>query len=193
MISRWWWGPKTAGELWHKDRNVRSFDGTCVRYTRLGSQDAPVVALCAGFLCPDTYWRYLVPRARPAFPRAVLELPARGGQGPRADSMGRRIRSPHCASRRTCRTPSRMPGSSSSRAALTPSRSSTRTRSWPSSSPSSGRARPLLKGSSPWFPPGRDREPLAPRPRSRDWSPPPAPRARWPARPGRARARRRRR
>lgn len=24
-------------------------------------QSAPLVALCAGFLCPDTYWRYLVP------------------------------------------------------------------------------------------------------------------------------------
>lgn len=61
MISRWWWGPKTGGEIWPKDRSVRSFDGTAIRYTLLGPRDAPTVALCAGFLCPDTYWRYLVP------------------------------------------------------------------------------------------------------------------------------------
>ena len=61
MISRWWWGPKTGGELWPKDRSVCSFDGTNIRYTMLGPQGAPVVVFCAGFLCPDTYWRYLVP------------------------------------------------------------------------------------------------------------------------------------
>lgn len=61
MISRWWWGPKTSGELWPKDRSIRSFDGTRIAYTMLGPGSAPVVALCAGFLCPDTYWRYLVP------------------------------------------------------------------------------------------------------------------------------------
>lgn len=185
MISRWWWGPKTAGELWHKDRNVRSFDGTCVRYTRLGSQDAPVVALCAGFLCPDTYWRYLVPglveRFRVLFwnYRGVgVKVPVltpwdEGSVHPtarRAGHAGRHPRSPARHDRRRLpHPPDRVPGRDP------------------------GRARPLLKGSSPWFPPGRDREPLAPRPRSRDWSPPPAPRARWPARPGRARARRRRR
>ena len=61
MIARWWHGPKKAGELWHKDRWVRSFDHTKIRYTLLGPPDAPVVALCAGFVCPDTYWKYLVP------------------------------------------------------------------------------------------------------------------------------------
>jgi pimeloyl-ACP methyl ester carboxylesterase len=60
MMSRWWWGPKRGGELWTKDRSVRSFDGTTIRYTLLGDVDAPVVSLCAGFLCPDTYWKYLV-------------------------------------------------------------------------------------------------------------------------------------
>ena len=61
MISRWWWGPKTGGELWAKDRSIRSFDGTNIRYTLLGPQSSPTVVLCAGFLCPDTYWRYIVP------------------------------------------------------------------------------------------------------------------------------------
>ena len=61
MIGRWWWGPKTAGQIWRKDRWVRSYDSTKIRYTLLGPLDAPVVALCAGFLCPDTYWKYLVP------------------------------------------------------------------------------------------------------------------------------------
>ncbi len=61
MISRWWWGPKTAGQIWPKDRSVRSFDGATIRYSVLGPDDAPVVVFCAGFLCPDTYWKYLVP------------------------------------------------------------------------------------------------------------------------------------
>ena len=68
MLARWWYGPKTAGQLWHKDRHVASYDGTEIRYTLIGPpdvrKDAPVVALCAGFVCPDTYWRYLVPALR---------------------------------------------------------------------------------------------------------------------------------
>jgi pimeloyl-ACP methyl ester carboxylesterase len=60
MFDRWWQGPKKQGEIWHKDRSVRSFDGTTIRYTVLGSEGPPV-ALCAGFLCPDTYWKYLTP------------------------------------------------------------------------------------------------------------------------------------
>jgi pimeloyl-ACP methyl ester carboxylesterase len=32
-----------------------------IRYTVHGPDDAPVVVLCAGFLCPDTYWKYLAP------------------------------------------------------------------------------------------------------------------------------------
>lgn len=38
---------------------MRSFDGATIRYTVRGS--GPVIALCAGFLCPDTYWKYIVP------------------------------------------------------------------------------------------------------------------------------------
>jgi pimeloyl-ACP methyl ester carboxylesterase len=61
VISRWWWGPKTAGQIWPKDRSVRSFDGATIRYCSIGPDDAPAVAFCAGFLCPDTYWKYVVP------------------------------------------------------------------------------------------------------------------------------------
>lgn len=67
MISRWWWGPKTGGQIWRKDRWVRSYDGTKIRYTLLGDPSAPVVTLCAGWLCPDTYWKYLAPALEPHF------------------------------------------------------------------------------------------------------------------------------
>jgi pimeloyl-ACP methyl ester carboxylesterase len=40
---------------------VRSFDGTLIRYTVMGPNEAPLVAFCAGFVCPDIYWKYIVP------------------------------------------------------------------------------------------------------------------------------------
>jgi pimeloyl-ACP methyl ester carboxylesterase len=61
VISRWWYGPHAGGQVWEKDRGVTSFDGTSIRYTLRGPAGAPVVAQCAGFDCPDTYWTYLVP------------------------------------------------------------------------------------------------------------------------------------
>jgi pimeloyl-ACP methyl ester carboxylesterase len=61
MAFRWWYGPKPAGQIWEKDRSVRSFDSTEIRYTLRGPADARVVVLNAGFVCPDTYWKYLVP------------------------------------------------------------------------------------------------------------------------------------
>lgn len=67
MLGRWWWRPKTEGQLWPKHRSIRSFDGTCIRYTILGPADGPVVTMCAGFLCPDTYWKYLVPGLTPHY------------------------------------------------------------------------------------------------------------------------------
>ncbi len=39
---------------------MRSFDGATIRYCVRGSS-GPVVALCAGFVCADSYWKYLVP------------------------------------------------------------------------------------------------------------------------------------
>jgi 3-oxoadipate enol-lactonase len=49
------------GVYWPKDRSVRAPDGAEIAYTFLGPQDGPVVALCAGFLCPDTWWYHLAP------------------------------------------------------------------------------------------------------------------------------------
>ena len=57
--------PDLPGVYWHKDRTVRTDDGAQVAYTFLGArpEDArgPVVALCSGFLCPDTWWYHLAP------------------------------------------------------------------------------------------------------------------------------------
>jgi 3-oxoadipate enol-lactonase len=49
------------GVRWPKDRRVRSVDGAEIAYTFLGPADRRVVALCAGLLCPDTWWHHLVP------------------------------------------------------------------------------------------------------------------------------------
>ena len=76
--------PLPPGTLFPKDREVRSLDGTPIRYTTRG-RGAPAVVLCAGFACPDSHWRYLVPalRRRGLAGRAV---PAPGGRGPAAQS-----------------------------------------------------------------------------------------------------------
>ena len=50
-----------GGHLWPKDREVRTDDGTVVRYSVRGRRDAPVVVCCAGYLCPDNFWRDLGP------------------------------------------------------------------------------------------------------------------------------------
>jgi pimeloyl-ACP methyl ester carboxylesterase len=52
-----------GGTLFPKDRCVVSFDGTHIAYTFLGRERAgrPTVALCAGYCCPDNFWRYLAP------------------------------------------------------------------------------------------------------------------------------------
>ncbi|HEX9696629.1 MAG TPA: alpha/beta hydrolase [Actinomycetota bacterium] len=49
------------GTLFPKDRCIVSFDGTHIAYTMLGSGDGPVIALCAGYVCPDNFWTYLAP------------------------------------------------------------------------------------------------------------------------------------
>ena len=49
-----------GGTLFPKDRCVVSFDGTHLAYTIKGSS-GPLVALNAGFCCPDNFWRYLAP------------------------------------------------------------------------------------------------------------------------------------
>jgi pimeloyl-ACP methyl ester carboxylesterase len=49
-----------GGTIFPKDRCVVSFDGTHIAYTLKGKGE-PVIALCAGYCCPDNFWRYLAP------------------------------------------------------------------------------------------------------------------------------------
>lgn len=51
---------REGGTLFPKDRCVVSFDGTHIAYTFMG-QGEHVIALCAGYCCPDNFWRYLAP------------------------------------------------------------------------------------------------------------------------------------
>jgi 3-oxoadipate enol-lactonase len=51
----------SPGVIWPKDRTVRTADGADIAYTFLGPDDGPVVALCSGLLCPDTWWHHLAP------------------------------------------------------------------------------------------------------------------------------------
>lgn len=60
------------GVLWPKDRGVLSDDGATISYTFLGPADGRVVALCSGFLCPDTWWYYLAPALERAGYRVLL-------------------------------------------------------------------------------------------------------------------------
>ena len=52
-----------GGTLFPKDRCVVSFDGTHIAYTIIGKgkRSDPVIALCAGYACPDNFWKYLAP------------------------------------------------------------------------------------------------------------------------------------
>lgn len=54
-------GHAVPGVIWPKDRAVVTDDGARIGYTFLGPRDGPVVALCAGLLCPDTWWHHLAP------------------------------------------------------------------------------------------------------------------------------------
>jgi 3-oxoadipate enol-lactonase len=60
------------GVLWPKDRTVRSEDGADIAYTFLGPEDGPVVAFCAGFMCPDTWWHFLAPAVAAEGHRVLL-------------------------------------------------------------------------------------------------------------------------
>jgi len=52
-----------GGTLFPKDRCIVSFDGTHIGYTLIGKgkRTDPVIALCAGYACPDNFWKYLAP------------------------------------------------------------------------------------------------------------------------------------
>lgn len=56
----WDW-PDRGGHLWPKDRLATAPDGTQVAYTVRGPADGPALVLCAGYLCPDNFWRDLGP------------------------------------------------------------------------------------------------------------------------------------
>ncbi|HWH31184.1 MAG TPA: alpha/beta hydrolase [Egibacteraceae bacterium] len=60
------------GVIWPKDRRVRTDDGAELAYTFLGPADGPVVALCSGFLCPDTWWAELAPTLADAGYRVLV-------------------------------------------------------------------------------------------------------------------------
>ncbi len=49
-----------GGTIFPKDRCIVSFDGTHIAYTIKG-RSGPVVAVNAGYCCPDNFWRYLAP------------------------------------------------------------------------------------------------------------------------------------
>lgn len=54
------WPGDRGGHLWAKDREVEAPDGARIRYTVRGTAGSWIV-LCAGFLCPDNFWAYVVP------------------------------------------------------------------------------------------------------------------------------------
>ena len=64
--------PSDAGVLWPKDRTATATDGARIRYGFVGPDDGLVVALCSGFLCPDTWWAHLVPALERAGYRVLL-------------------------------------------------------------------------------------------------------------------------
>ena len=60
------------GILWPKDRTAQSDDGAQISYTLLGPASGRVVALCSGFLCPDTWWYFLAPALADAGYRVLV-------------------------------------------------------------------------------------------------------------------------
>lgn len=53
--------PDRGGHIWPKEHLATSVDGARIAYTVRGPEGAPAVLLCAGFLCPDNFWRDLAP------------------------------------------------------------------------------------------------------------------------------------
>jgi pimeloyl-ACP methyl ester carboxylesterase len=77
--------------VWPKDREVTATDGTRIRYTVRGPEDGSWVVLCAGFMCPDNFWRGLGEELMRRHRVVVLNYRSVGASGdPRAP--GRRAR-----------------------------------------------------------------------------------------------------
>jgi pimeloyl-ACP methyl ester carboxylesterase len=72
--------PDRGGHLWPKDREAVTADGTVVRYAVRGPASAPWIVCCAGYLCPDNFWRDLGPEL--AQDHRVLILNYRGVGAP---------------------------------------------------------------------------------------------------------------
>lgn len=60
------------GVVWPKDRSAVSDDGAVIAYTFLGPASGRPVALCSGFLCPDTWWYFLAPALADAGYRVLV-------------------------------------------------------------------------------------------------------------------------
>ncbi len=60
-----------------------SFDGTHIAYTLLGSAKAsgPTMVLCAGYVCPDNFWKYLAPALAKKYRVLVWNYRASGASG----------------------------------------------------------------------------------------------------------------
>ena len=72
-----------GGTLFPKDRCVVSFDGTHIAYTILGKgqRGQPTMVLCAGYVCPDNFWRYLAPALARRYRVLVWNYRGAGGSG----------------------------------------------------------------------------------------------------------------
>ena len=66
--------------IFERDRRVTSFDGTEIAYSVHGD-DGPWVILVPGFVCPDNFWRYLVPELEQRYRVVVYDLRGLGMSG----------------------------------------------------------------------------------------------------------------
>jgi len=68
------------GTLFPKDRCVVSFDGTHIAYGLMGQGPATVV-LCAGYCCPDNFWKYLAPALAKKYQVLIWNYRGSGASG----------------------------------------------------------------------------------------------------------------
>ena len=91
-----WRGKKPSADalegclIFERDRSVTSFDGTEIAYSVHG-RSGPWVVLVPGYVCPDNFWKYLVPDLSKDYRVIVWDLRGLGLSGtPR--EPGRRAR-----------------------------------------------------------------------------------------------------
>jgi pimeloyl-ACP methyl ester carboxylesterase len=66
--------------VFDRTRRVESFDGTEIAYDVHGS-DGPWVVLVPGFVCPDNFWRYLLPELERSYRVIAFDLRGLGLSG----------------------------------------------------------------------------------------------------------------